>query len=512
MDAHKLSYKFLGLCWLLLALPGLAQAQTPATLTPLIPVEGTLEAEAAQSWQFNAGEGQMISLLVEGLSDSLDPVLTIENSTGQELIRNDDAAYPTSKDAILEGITIPRRDVYTVTLRGFAGTAGAYRLTLLPGYGDLAIVDAFGVTGDWQPLAGALQLMLGSGQMQLDVEGVNEIGLAVNPGYRPTGDFYVQAQVTEITGRNGWQVGLVFNVQDATNYYLLMLNHQGFWRIVHNTAEGTRLIRDWSTHPAIRPGETAFMLGLLVRDAVFDVFYNDQYVGQAVDAEADTAAAQAGQIGMMVGAANAIGSTTSARIAEFVVTKPLQIDGNPLIPSQLLLGNAMATIQELERRRLVPPAGELILTVPESTVTSVRPGVTRILLARGQTYENFAFGTEVSWQIIGDGESGCGLIFRNVDDNNYSVAYLDQTGGYGLSQRQADRFLPGIFGDTELGTGRYHLLVIAADDLLRFYVNGRYAGTAQYAPVAGEVGIAVVNFDPLEVNCQFNDMWLWRWN
>lgn len=512
MDALKLARVGFVLAGLLLGLPLLAWAQGDGQLTLLTPVEGQVEAGAAQAWRFNAGEGEMLSILVESQSASFDPVVSILNSTGQQLIHNDDAAYPASTDAILEGITIPRRDVYTVMVSGYGDAAGAYRLTVLPGYGELATRDLFDTATGWQPLSELLQLGVGEGALRLSIAGVNETGIAVNPAYRVSGDFYAQIRVAEVSGRSGWQVGLVFNLQDASTYDLLALNHQGFWRVLHQSADGARVIRDWSTHPAITPGEAGFSLGLLARGRLVDVFYNDQFVGQAVDSEDTSTSGQPMQTGVLLGAANAVGSEASARIDEFVLTQPLEIDGEVITPRQLVLGSATTSVQELERRRLIPSGGRMALTVPESSVTSVRPGVTRILLARGQTYANFAFGTQVSWQINGQGAAGCGLIFRNVDDTHFSVAYLDQTGGYGLSRRADDQFAPGIFGQTALQGGRYHLLVVADGDLLRYFVNGQYGGQAEYDSVEGEVGIAVVNFEPLDTRCNFSDTWLWRWD
>jgi hypothetical protein len=171
-----------------------------------------------------------------------------------------------------------------------------------------------------------------------------------------------------------------------------------------------------------------------------------------------------------------------------------------------------AMVRELEHRHLIPAGGEMDLTVEESFVESSRPGVYPFMLGRGATYTNFVLATTVSWQTLSDGMAGCGVIFRSTDDTNYTLAYIDQTGGYGVSRRVNDSFEVGIFGENaRLLEGPRQLLIIANDDTVHYYVDAYHVGTLDNVAMEGAVGNAVVNFDPVATSCQFDNTWVWRW-
>ncbi|MDQ7035919.1 MAG: hypothetical protein Q9P01_14130, partial [Anaerolineae bacterium] len=55
------------------------------------------------------------------------------------------------------------------------------------------------------------------------------------------------------------------------------------------------ILRDWGTHPAIRPSATEFTLGVLVNGTGYDIFYNEQFIGTQVDA-----ALSDGQVGFVI--------------------------------------------------------------------------------------------------------------------------------------------------------------------------------------------------------------------
>jgi hypothetical protein len=139
-------------------------------------------------------------------------------------------------------------------------------------------------------------------------------------------------------------------------------------------------------------------------------------------------------------------------------------------------------------------------------------GVTRFPLVRGTNFSNFALGTTVSWDSARQGMTGCGLVFRDTADLNYTLAFVDQTGAYGVSRRVGDIFEPGIFGEGLLnGTGPYNLLVIAHDATVTYYVDGVYRGTLANPNTAGAVGIAVVNYTAVYTACDFRNTWIWSW-
>jgi hypothetical protein len=121
-------------------------------------------------------------------------------------------------------------------------------------------------------------------------------------------------------------------------------------------------------------------------------------------------------------------------------------------------------------------------------------------------------GTRLSWQAAAVGLTGCGLVFGNVSETDYNLAYIDRTGGYGLSARANDVFLPGLFGENPLWAAldEQTLVVVRLGESVHYYVNRQYVGTQTIAESVGEVAVAVVNYDTIDTTCRFRDTWVWR--
>jgi hypothetical protein len=53
--------------------------------------------------------------------------------------------------------------------------------------------------------------------------------------------------------------------------------------------------------------------------------------------------------------------------------------------------------------------------------------------------------------------------------------------------------------------------VIADDNTIYYYVDRQLVGTVENALQDGEVGIAIVNFEPNSTTCEYTNFWLWEW-
>ena len=480
------------------------------TLILATPVNGSVGAGESQAWTFNARTGEVLSFIVQAASESLDPVLTLSSSSdGVTLIRNDDYDYPASSDALLEAIMIPRTGTYTATVSAFGSTTGDYTLTMLPGYAQISGSENFNGANGWQTADdSALQTETLDGQLVLAMTGIGSEGVARDSSLEELADYYAQVRVTSVRGSVGWQVGMTLRQQNQENYYAVLVNSDGLWRFVVRTSQGETVLRDWGPHPAIGIGATSFTLGALVTGANFEFFYDGQYIGQVIDSTFSLG----GQTGLFVGTGEVLDAEVRAQFDDLLFTTPFQTSSGGVFPQQLVGGSPQATVQELQRRRLIPTRGDMALTAGESFGQSVRPGVSRFPLGRGLTFGSFAYGATIDIQASSTGLAGCGLVFHNVNDNEYSIAYLDQTGGYGLSRRVNDEFQPGIFGQNPaLSADAHDLLVIANGDILYYYIDGQHVGTLDTPVLEGSIGNAVVNFDPIDTTCQFTETWLWRW-
>lgn len=488
--------------YLLLALPARAQE----TLTLLTPVTGSVDGSSPQTWQFNATEGNLLSFVVTA-SGGLDPLLAISNSAGAVVIANDDYNYPASGDSLLEAITIPRTDRYTATVSAVGGTSGEYTLTMLPGYGQISASENFGGETGWQGTDDAVQVSVEDGELALALNQAQQTGIAVNPAATIPAIYYADVTVSVGADHAEWTVGMTARQSDS-RYYLLALNEQGQWRFSVRDGGTERVIRDWVAHPAILASSKTFRLAMLVNGSNFDFFYNGNLFGR----QSDPSIAEGGTLGLAVqtGTRNA---PVSARFDDLTITTPLLVNGSPALPTQLIVGTPGVMAQELQRRNIIPSGGEMALNVAESFAESARPGVERFMLGRGSTFRTFALGTTFTWEAGAAGMTGCGLVFGQTSDTDYLLAYADRSGGYGLSQRQDEMFLPGIFGEKPIGNKTsYHLLAVALSDRVLYYVDGVLAGALEQSATEGAVGNAVVNFEPINTSCRFADTWVWRWD
>lgn len=504
--------KFALLALLALVLWTPTAAQT-TSITPLTPYEGTITVPGeTQSWSFSGQEGGVVSVLVTATGE-LDPVLELRSSSGQVLITNDDFAYPGRRDALLQAITLPRIDTYTASVYGFGDTVGDYTLTLFPGYAEAAINEDFEPFTGWEAEgtdSAALEAV--EGQAVLTLEGVREFARIERSGAEMLEDFFAQVSVDVQRGR-GWRAGLALR-GTGDGYYALALGESGSWRLDFIGDDGTaRQVRDWTAHPAIVAGTARFTIGVLVNGATFDVFYNGAWVGQAVETQTD--APDVGQVGLYGATSDAVGSGMIAAYDDFMLTLPLRLGETEIMPTALVPGGQALTVQELERRRVIPTGGSLALNVPESSGRQVEPGVNRVLLGRGATFSDYVLHTSFTLT-TGSPEAlvGCGLLLGNLSETEHAVAFLDRRGGYGISARDGENYAPGLFGENEgfAGGQRHDLVIVKLGARAELFVDRQHAGgldlpSAMDAPA--QIGNTVVNYERSDTSCSFSDTWVW---
>jgi hypothetical protein len=89
-------------------------------------VRGELEEDAEDEWTFSGSSGDVVTIDMVG--DGLDTYLELYDSSGNELVRNDDGG--TGLNARITNYRLPRDGTYTIVARGFAHRAGSYTLSL----------------------------------------------------------------------------------------------------------------------------------------------------------------------------------------------------------------------------------------------------------------------------------------------------------------------------------------------------------------------------------------------
>ncbi len=483
--------------------PSLAQAQS--ALEPYTPVVAQLAAGEQHTYTFRVTDTQPVSFIAQATQGDLDPSISISNSSGEVIISNDDAQYPQRTDALLEAVTLLRTDQYTLTVSGYGSSAGEYQLLWLNGYSTLA--DGISLDGNWRGSRDELTIDQADEGLTLSLAGPDRSATAYRADGAAFSDAFAQVRV-QVEGTDGWVVGLTTRQQDSRTAYRFELDDGGLWRFIAQQNGEERIIRDWTSHPAIVPGASEFDLSLLVSEDGYDFFYNQSQIGHLFDDQLTAP----GRFGLSIATPSAIGSEVTAVFQQLRVTTPALIEGRRVIPQQLILSSPNNMGRELQRRGLAPGEAVVSLTVSESFVESSRPGVERVMLGRGATFGEFALASTLTWTATESAMTGCGLIFQAQDDTRYALAYADQQGGVGVSTRTGEEFSPGIFDELEPPLeSRRNLLVVVRQGQALYYVDGAYVGAVALEPVAGTVGNAVVNFDPIRTSCQFRDTWVFSW-
>ena len=483
-----------------------SQAQATAIEIGTV-IESSLAPNDVQSYELLALETLILSIRVDALDEELDPQLQLVDSSGNVIISNDDYNYPENRDAIIQAFVIPRTDTYTIEVSAFGDTSGAYRLSVLPGYDVLTLDDTNNSESNWQVTdPNLMQVSLEDNTLTAEIEGIAQTSNLINTHYPEATDLYFEAQFSDIMASDGWQVGLIFRYINPTSFYRLILNNQGFWQLERIDGENTITVKSWSTHPGIVPGENAFTLGILTSGQSFDIIYNRQLVGTAYD----SSLTQAGAVGVTAVTANALNSRLTFTLEETTMTTPTQVNDQFLFPEIIIANNYSTLAHLLERQQIIPVGGEVKFTTPQISIRDIKPGVSRFPVASGVEFTEFVLGGALSWESIGEGNGGCGIAFNDVSDTNYTIAYVNQAGEYGVSQRDGDSFHEGIFGETLTSDKTsYTLLVIVYDDTIEYFIDNKHVGTMPYAPQSGEISTAVVNFDGVDTTCIFDNLWLW---
>lgn len=472
-------------------------------------LESTLATDASESYAFTAREGQLLSFVARS-EDTLDALLRIEDLNSNTLLSADDYDYPNTRDAIIEGFVAPYTGSYSLIVESYTGTNGDYTLTMLSGYSTLAIQELFEANSGWEAIAtdltNAPDLNIVNGTANLIQTGIDQVGLAI--GMMPEGEVYfVRTSIDSIREIGGWRTGIVFGYQDEQNYSRAVVNYRGAWRLVTIRNGEEIVLRDWNIHPAIPPAVTTFSLSVLVNGTTFDVFYDDQYIGSSNNPNFTH-----GQIGLVAETVDALGSEVTVRFDELTLTTPTYVDSNPIFPENIVANGTNASIRELEQRLLIPTGGTMAFTLSDSFAQSSSEGVNRFPIGNGRTATNFALGAQVTWTATGANLNGCGITIRDDDAQDYVLAYVDSEGGYGISERSGAEFIQNSFNiRTDNNSPPYQIILIVSDEMIHYFVNGTHAMSLSVGIREASIAEAVVNFEAVNTNCQYNNLWVWQW-
>ncbi len=498
---------------------GLAQEDDLPALRLMDTVTGSLDAETPeQRWQFEASQGDQISVLVQRLSGDLDPLLQIFDARGRILAENDDIAYPERLDAALEAVEIPRDGMYELRVAAYSGqgetTSGEFLAVLLPAYADPLLRDDFSGMPTWEVVSGGeAEALVADGRLTVEVLEAGSVSWAVPvmPVQIPE-RAYIQAQAEVTSEADYWEVGLVLRLT-GEDFYLFSISSRGDWAFQSGQAGRLTPLEDWQEHPALADLDGLATLGVRMDGDRFMFYANGTLLGQA---ESDLHAAPGG-LGLSVGSVDRQEVLPVVRFGRLLVTTPLSAAAEDEVDDSGLEAWRSTTsdpiVAELVDRGLIPAGGSQVMLVPESFTSKALAGLQTLGLGQGRTQTDFVLGTTVTIE-SDSAQNGCGLFFRQESETRYSLFFLDSLGGLGLAEWRADRFDPAFYTDQRPvsatpESGR--VVLVAVGDQVRVYLDGRLAAVRPNEAVEGGIGIAALSYDGVYVNCRFGDTWLVTW-
>jgi len=487
-----------------LSLPAYAQS---TTLDIGVPIEAELDGTVPHLYSWSALESTIVSIVATPLTDDLDTMLRVLDSSGTVIVENDDFNYPSDTSSIIQTFVAPRTDTFIIEVSSFNGTSGAYEVSIQRGYDRLIISDNLVARSNWS--IGQNRVFSTtpvSDRLFVEADGISVTGTLLANHFPQHADFYYEASFSEITASSNWQVGIIFRHISPTSYYRLVVNNQGFWQLERVDGNDVLVVQSWSTHPAIVPGVPEFTLGVLTSNNLMNVVYNGQLVGTVYD----NAIMEAGAVGVTSITANAFDSRVAFMLDSAQLTIPTLANNTLQFPEILIGRNLTAYTDQLERQQVIPVSGEIRLTSPQTIIRDVDPGVSRFDAASGIMFGEFVLGATLRSSVISEGIGGCGITFDETQDNHYTLAYVNTAGEYGVSRREGDTFADGIYGNTQMADAESHeIVVVVLQDTLYLYIDRLHVGTMPYTNLMGEIGTAVVNFDGVDTTCTIDDLWLW---
>jgi hypothetical protein len=143
--------------------------------------------------------------------------------------------------------------------------------------------DDFSEPGQWEVGEDDLQrIAVADGQLSLALKVSDRFSILFNTRRRAR-DFF--ASVTGATAACLFRdrYGLLFRVLDASNYYQFDVDCDGRYRLAKLVGGTLAPLRDWTPHPAIRPGGAVNELGVRAAGNTLEVFVNGQSLSSVND-------------------------------------------------------------------------------------------------------------------------------------------------------------------------------------------------------------------------------------
>lgn len=254
------------------------------------PAQGLLDAATpSATYHFDAYAGQPISLRGTAVDGSLLFDLTLAGPDGAALARGISAVD--ARTRVIDAYVPAVDGSYSATVTALNSSSGAFSLTLLAGYAELAVQDDFSSATDplhlsWSPFVSvdaAADVVNGALGIQVINEG--RLGFFEPDSWATYSDLYIQADfiIEESPGYHEYGFALR-NSPGGDSFYTVMFNSKGNWALFQYNGAWT-VIQDWTPSPAIDGADATPSVGAFVDGSTFRVYFNGREVGAITDAQ-----------------------------------------------------------------------------------------------------------------------------------------------------------------------------------------------------------------------------------
>jgi hypothetical protein len=137
----------------------------------------------------------------------------------------------------------------------------------------------------------------------------------------------------------------------------------------------------------------------------------------------------------------------------------------------------------------------------------------------GYNLSNFVMKADASWEVDGLqgnwSESGCGLFFRELDDENSYLVFWSLDGRARLMRKMSSGLVllgRSTIYDIDRNSGQAQVMVVAEDEWIRIYVNGvqKFEKRGDIRPGKLQFTIISGNKNGYGTHCHMSNIGLWE--
>jgi hypothetical protein len=216
--------------------------------------------------------------------------------------------------------------------------------------------------------------------------------------------------------------------------------------------------------------------------------------------------------GRYIVVATRAGDTKGTTSGSFTLTLTANASPSQIDPA----GDPPIVIGRLRDANLVPQGGRLLFQLPLNSFTRVStPGLRFLPVGGNAAAQNFVLNFRVVWTTAGD-QSACGMGFWQKSNQEVSFVLLTNDNKVALLQRQGQQFLINYFQESTLFKPKDMIVVtvIAIGDQVTLYVNGQLQTVQKGRGLRGKFELETFNAEgnTTVTNCRYPSGWVWTFD